>query len=45
MKTLTEIGLPDTEVQHVRERCRSVDELREYVLCVRLLFDDRHEYI
>lgn len=46
LKTLLDIGMPDAEVQRIREYYK-YDEagLRDYVLYIRAMFDDRHEYV
>lgn len=44
--TLKQIGIPDDECSDIRERYRDDEEgLAMYVLCVRAMFDDRHEYV
>lgn len=46
LKTLLDIGLPDAEVQRIREYYRNDEPgLRDYVLYMRAMCDDRHEYI
>lgn len=46
LKTLAEIGLPPAEVRRVGEYYRDdEDGLRSYVLYMRAMLDDRHEYL
>ena len=46
LKTLTDIGMPDHEVQRIREYYRNDEPgLMEYVTYVRAMLDDRHEYV
>ena len=46
LQTLTEIGLPDKEVQRIREYYRGDEPgLRSYVAYMRAILDDRHEYL
>lgn len=46
LKTLSEIGMPDAEVQRIREYYRDDEAgLRDYVTYIRAMFDDRHEYV
>lgn len=46
LQTLEKIGLPADEVQRVAECYRDdEDGLTRYVLYIKALFDDRHEYI
>ena len=46
LKTLSESGMPDAEVQRIREYYRNDEAgLRDYVLYIRAMFDDRHEYV
>jgi len=46
LKTLKEIGVPTKEIQRVSE-CYQGDEpgLKDYVLYMRAMLDDRHEYL
>ncbi len=44
--TLLRIGLPDDEVRRIREQYRDdLDGLAAYVLYMKALFGDQHEYI
>lgn len=46
LQILTDIGLPADEVRRVREYYRDdMDGLRDYVLYMRAILDDRHEYV
>jgi len=46
LKILSEIGMPDHEVQRIREYYRDDEPgLTEYVTYIRALMDDRHEYV
>lgn len=46
LKRLEEIGLPVTEIERVvRYYGNDIDGLSEYVLYMRAMFDDRHEYL
>lgn len=46
IQTLRKIGLPADEIERIRSYYQSdVDGLRQYVLFMRALFDDTHEYI
>ena len=46
LKTLTDIGMPDHEVQRIREYYRNDEPgLMEYVIYFKALMDDRHEYL
>ena len=46
LKILSEIGMPDHEVQRIREYYRDDEPgLTEYVTYIRALMDDRHEYL
>ena len=46
LKRLEEIGLPVTEIERVvRYYGNDIDGLREYVLYMSAMFDDRHEYL
>lgn len=46
MAVLKRIGIPDSECARIREYYRNdLDGLAEYVLYMRALFDDRHEYM
>lgn len=46
LTTLTEIGIPADEVQRVRRHYRgNVPGLRQYVLYMKAMLDDRHEYL
>ena len=44
--TLKRIGLPDDEIKRIREQYRDdIDGLAAYVLFMRAMFDDKHEYV
>lgn len=44
--TLKRIGLPDDEIKRIREQYRDdIDGLAAYVLYMRAMFDDKHEYV
>lgn len=46
IKTLRRIGLPDKEIERIKTYYRNdLDGLRSYVLYMRALFDDYHEYM
>lgn len=46
LKTLSEIGLPDDEVRRIGECYRNdLDGLTHYVMYMRAMLDDRHEYL
>ena len=46
IKHLEEIGLPAAEIERVKRYYgNDIDGLSEYVLYMRAMFDDRHEYI
>ena len=46
MAYLKRIGLPDDERKRIREYYRDdLDGLAAYVLYMRALFDDQHEYV
>ena len=46
IETLKSIGIPDSEINRIREYYgNDVDGLREYVTYMRLVLDDRHEYV
>ena len=45
-ETLKNIGLPDEEIARIKAYyTNDPDGLRDYLLYVQALFDDRHEYI
>ena len=44
--TLKRIGVPDSECNRLREQYRDdLDGLAMYVLYMRAILDDRHEYV
>jgi hypothetical protein len=46
LKRLEEIGLPAAEIERVkRYYANDIDGLSEYVLYMKAMFDDRHEYV
>lgn len=46
MQVLKKIGLPDYECDRVREEYRDdLDGLTAYVLYMKAMLDDRHEYV
>ena len=46
IKTLRRIGLPSEEIERIKAYYRNdLDGLKHYVLYMRALFDDCHEYI
>lgn len=46
IETLKRIGLPAAELERVKRYYKDdLDGLRQYVLYMRALFDDRHEYL
>ena len=46
IQTLRKIGLPADEIERIKGYYESdVDGLRQYVLFMRALFDDYHEYV
>ena len=46
IKTLRRIGLPGEEIERIKAYYRNdLDGLRSYVLYMRALFDDYHEYM
>ena len=46
LKRLEEIGLPVTEIERVKRYYgNDIDGLSKYVLYMRAMFDDRHEYL
>ena len=46
IEMLRNIGLPDSEIQRVVEYYRDdFDGFRQYYLYIRMMFDDRNEYI
>ena len=46
IKTLRRIGLPGEEIERIKAYYRNdLDGLKCYVLYMRALFDDRHEYV
>lgn len=46
INTLQSIGIPAEEIERIK-RCyhNDIDGLREYVLYMRAILDDRHEYV
>ena len=46
IKTLRRIGLPGEEIERIKAYYRNdFDGLKSYVLYMRALFDDCHEYV
>ena len=46
IETLVKIGLPASEIERVKRYYgNDMDGLRNYVLYMRAMFDDRHEYL
>ena len=46
MKSLESMGVPAQEREHIRDYFRDdIDGLTRYVLYLRAMFDDRHEYV
>jgi hypothetical protein len=46
IKTLRRIGLPGEEIERIKAYYRNdLDGLKSYVLYMRALFDDCHEYV
>lgn len=46
LKTLSNIGIPDFEIQRIREYYKNDEAgLFDYVKYIRAMFDDRHEYM
>ena len=46
IRTLIDIGLPDAEIQRIRDFYREdYKGLRDNVLYIRAMIDDRHEYV
>ena len=46
IETLKSIGVPDDEITRIKDFYgNDVDGLRDYVIYMRLLLDDRHEYV
>jgi hypothetical protein len=46
IKTLQQIGLPAAEIERVKRYYgNDIDGMRQYVLYMRAMFDDRHEYM
>ena len=46
IEMLVKIGLPAAEIERVkRYYANDIDGLSEYVLYMKAMFDDRHEYV
>lgn len=46
LKILQDIGMPADEIERIRAYYQNdLEGLRQYVLYVQALYDDRHEYI
>jgi len=46
IETLKRIGMPAAEIERVKRYYENdIDGLNEYVLYMKALFDDRHEYV
>lgn len=46
IETLRRIGVPESELRRIMEMYRDdLDGLKHYVLYMRALLDDRHEYV
>lgn len=46
LKVLESLGLPANEVERIRQYYRNdLDGLRDYVIFMRAMLDDRHEYV